>query len=296
MIFDDMTYNETTKCFVTHKDLVDYVKNIIHEDVYFMIAGGSLVDVQYLRNINDIDVFFTCKEDFDRFNTFMSNSNVKKVIETHNSITYDAIDGNTIQAIQKQFGTPEEILDTFDLNQSKVLIDSHYGYFDHTNTATKELRIIYKNYARDTPQRYIKYLQKGFKTDTNEFNTLLYYMIKNKHTIYKATYDEQETEIPGIHIISAFIHRLLEYKNEEDFMYYIYEELNKNLTQDEMIIVYGSFFNHRNEIRYMYKYSLFIVAIRDEIESKGYKFDEMPMIPTQERMMEVQHEYPEYFI
>lgn len=138
-------------------ELIDILK------VPFFIAGGSLV--KFTKD-SDVDVFFYSQEDYY---TAVSNSPVNyRVVKAGDSdlLSPLAIYNNMVQLIGFNVGTMQEVINTFDLNKSKVAYDPYTKEFLVDPSVKQPLHIVEGNIRKSTPSRFIKYYDS--KTPTEE--------------------------------------------------------------------------------------------------------------------------------
>lgn len=131
--------------------------------VPFFIAGGSLV--KFTRD-SDVDVFFYNEEDYY---TAVSNIPEKyRVVKAGDSdlLSSLAVSNNMVQLIGFNVGTMQEVIDTFDLNKSKVAYDPYTKEFLVDPSVKLPLHIVEGNIRKSTPSRFIKYYDS--KTPTQE--------------------------------------------------------------------------------------------------------------------------------
>lgn len=164
-----------------------------------ILAGGFITDV-YIGNINhnDIDFFFRDKWYFNRTVEFLSKVRfIEKKFETNNVTTFlykKRYGGVPIQLITTTTGTPQEIINSFDLSTSKAALDLrdnklYFGenFIDHISN--KEM--IIENFKGNPVKLFLraeKYVrEKGFKLDEMDKIklTILLQAVANKPEEYK---------------------------------------------------------------------------------------------------------------
>lgn len=204
------------------RSYVDFVKSILVDsqcNVLFYIMGGSVFStLKGLNQFDDIDVFFSNSEDaeaaigaverhflaIDKVNypnlklsqplgTF-SSLNALSFIWTHANRAQPPHTGVKIQFIRKTVGTVQEIFNAFDLNTSRCCITSEYDIKTNV-TLNEDIKIIFKNFRSNTPERYFKYINE--KKCTDKGATQLYetidYLIDNFYIkIEDLMYDKYE--------------------------------------------------------------------------------------------------------
>ena len=89
-----------------------------------IIAGGVFKDLFLERKFRDIDLFFNSQKDLcNTINFVKENTGFKMIYENNNATGYFDLNLNwKIDFVQKQFGSPEEILDSFDFSVSKFCL------------------------------------------------------------------------------------------------------------------------------------------------------------------------------
>jgi hypothetical protein len=149
--------------------LFPYLNN--HDGI---IAGGVFKDIFLDKHFRDIDFFFKCESEFLKCvsNQHLSNSCTKKY-ENDNAVGFEENTSKIrIDFVRKRFGSPKEIIDSFDFsvskfalykdNQNSFKVIYHPLFF--TDLVTKTLR--YDSIIGDPIlqfSRILKYSRYGFK-------------------------------------------------------------------------------------------------------------------------------------
>ncbi len=162
MMLNEM-YNPKT--YTGIEELVDTIDEELLSPCEYFIAGGApaLMDLKSTVNkseINDIDIFFKSKKHLNKFKNNLRDISRDDVTVNAENIYLSDI---RIQLITMKYGSPEEILETFDLNKSKIGITSKKETIKH-KSYKEPLQIDYKNFRSSTPGRYFKYVDRGFQT------------------------------------------------------------------------------------------------------------------------------------
>jgi len=131
----------------------------------FMVLGGAVYDCIACENYNDIDIFFKDEKDFLALNTFFETRS-RHVISTSNAITY-IYNYVTVQLINRQFGSVESQVSTFDLNKCKVglLFQNNVVSYYEDKSFNEKLHIL--KFNETTLDRFLKY--KG-KEPSNKYD------------------------------------------------------------------------------------------------------------------------------
>ena len=140
-----------------------------------IIAGGSIISIINNQVINDIDIYFHNKEDFENTVRYFVHGNYIPLYVSNNAVTA----GNKQFIYCKFCDNIENLLNTFDIyacmGAYDVATDTFYFhsnfFFDNMNK-----RIVLNNYISlpsTTLFRVIKYINKGYKIDKKEIFKLL---------------------------------------------------------------------------------------------------------------------------
>lgn len=158
-------------------------------NIPFFVAGGSVFSTLIDSEWDDLDVYFYNKEDMEKACESVGNS---YLFDTNNAMTLAVSDYSSekTQFIKLKTGTPQEVIDTFDLNCSKVAFDSEYKLHHH-KTFSKYIRADLKNVNNNTLNRYRKYTEfkKAEDPDSHSLRELFMYMIDNKDEELPLSYD-----------------------------------------------------------------------------------------------------------
>jgi hypothetical protein len=173
-----------SKCIVVPYDQFKAAMGL--EDIRFhwllgqrnMLAGGSVLAwITDQPNTGDYDLFFTNKTNADDFERFILAFDFKVARESKYALTLFSYESNaTLQIVgggeranyydsldRKLFGTPQEVLEGFDIGLCKMAVTA-----DHVYLAPQAIRDLLSKSARaegDTSQienRLIKYCVKGY--------------------------------------------------------------------------------------------------------------------------------------
>lgn len=146
------------------QDVLKFLNLSIPNKNWF-IAGGSAIKGE---NYNDIDVFFLNEEAYTQARDALTSEPIVhnnlvsahyKASETETNNAYNLnYSGTDIQLINRHFGTPEEIFETFDINVCKQAIMPNGRKVKHfTSYASPYIANV--NY--NTFRRYLKYLRRA---------------------------------------------------------------------------------------------------------------------------------------
>jgi hypothetical protein len=165
--------------FPVIRKLIPYLQNSSG-----FIAGGVFKDLFLNSDFRDLDFFF---ENIDEYrvslNQLTINQKCVRTYENQNAVgIYDNIDKINIDLVTKIFGSPKQILDSFDFtvskfslfrdNNKKFKVIYHQYFFE--DLATKHLRFNVET-ANPVAQlsRVIKYSGYGFKINKPDFLNLI---------------------------------------------------------------------------------------------------------------------------
>jgi hypothetical protein len=152
-------YKET-KFIKAVPDVLEYFSKSIGHNNWFI--SGSYANSK-ITNASDIDVFFCTQADYDS-----AVLHITKLYATDTDLVVDSVTSHSttfyirnisvpVQFIQKSFGTPDKIFDTFDLNVCKRALLPNGTKIVH-KSADQELRVEKVNY--NTFSRYFKYADR----------------------------------------------------------------------------------------------------------------------------------------
>jgi hypothetical protein len=178
--------------------LFPYLNN--HDGI---IAGGVFKDIFLDKNFRDIDVFFTCESEFLKCirNQNSSNYYIKKY-ENDNAIGFEEnFSKIRVDFVRKRFGSPREILDSFDFSVSKFALykdkENIFKVIYHplffSDLVTKTLR--YDSTVGDPVlqfSRILKYSRYGFKINKADQINLIINLsqLENIDALFFENYDE----------------------------------------------------------------------------------------------------------
>jgi hypothetical protein len=139
-----------------------------------IIAGGVFKDIFSDRNFRDIDIFFGKETEFcNCIHEYSSSKEFSKKYENDNAIGFEEnFSKIRVDFVRKRFGSPREILDSFDFSVSKFalykdkekLFKVIYHPLFFSDLVTKTLR--YDSTVGDPIlqfSRILKYSRYGFK-------------------------------------------------------------------------------------------------------------------------------------
>ena len=271
------------------RDFHDYVKSTL-EIEQFYIAGGSVGDLVMGKKRNDIDIYFESQEDYDlalsviQKKTQDKNPSFFHRFSTSSAETfYTDINGiGVFQFIKKVFGSPQDIVDSFDLNKSKCIITNTVEFFDKSFDG--ELKIDFKNINADTPRRLFKYEAKGYALENDETNKLFDFLIHNSDMVFIDYYDQTKIKKNAKDLLCTLINEILVINDGriENFKIKIEEMMDK--VGEEMVSYLTD--------RYIpiHRYSSNDFAILCGVKNFGWD-------PTMvSYRSEIMSKYPEYFI
>lgn len=314
---------------------VEQVKSFLNKlgfgQVPFAICGGSVFSILQCMEYThkDIDVYFTNKDDVERFCEYIEEN--KKYIEsqvalhiTSNAFTFSRqmiFDIRSDQGVQsknpninlkdlerdiqfiiRKFGTPQEIFDTFDFNCSMCGITSDYELVldDRFN---KEIKYIEGNgnFHNELLNRYHKYISEKGAIDPN-FKTvkrLIKEMLINKDEELVQTYNEQSVKKSSQSILN-----LLYLKPPVEISDYVHDCVI-DVYDDESTIVelYELFYPGIHQLtKCNMLFNLVRMKHKEENPTDPYgnphDFEAYKILPkiTEVQRREVILAYPEYFL
>ena len=221
--------------------LIDYVEKLVavnNKSLDFFVAGGSLCDSELGKNfedIKDLDVFFPTEDAFKLFKNNLKGCSL--IIETDNAITYKHNDVD-IQLVIKHFGTPEEIFNIIDLNKSKIAIDNKYNVYEHKHRHF-DLFVDKHHFNAETPNRLVKYQEKGYLLPTLTIIDTTNFLLDNKDKNFDRYYNNGKHNTPnGLDLLEEFIYMLI----SNDNMFYVLEDIISKMKEvklsDEKFIAF----------------------------------------------------------
>jgi len=144
-----------------------------------ILAGGFLTDI-YIESIShsDVDFFFRNANDFTEANNLLTGLSLTlSPYQTDNAITY-FVNYGLMQLIRANFGTPQEIINEFDLSVSKVALDlkdekMYFGENFLKHISENKVRIEKFGSQQTLFLRVLKYVRdKGFILDEMDYMKL----------------------------------------------------------------------------------------------------------------------------
>lgn len=143
------------------------ISNSINElnnlfDVPYMIIGGKLVSclTGFGGDRSDIDIFFYCADDFEKTKSIIENNNLHIECSTENAVTfYLEKRDQKFQIIKTNFGTPQEIFDTIDINCSKIACTRELEFFKDKSFSLN-IEVDERNISISTFARLCKYINE----------------------------------------------------------------------------------------------------------------------------------------
>ena len=156
----------------------------------WFIAGGSAC----YESPTDIDLYFTSESAFLAVKAiFTSIASLDFTTTNAESYTYSPARSRStkFQLIIRKFAPVADILADFDLNvcRKAILPDRSYISLPESN---HPLYLDLNHIRANSPQRLIKYLQRGFLSHTLRFEDLIHHLIANPDTIAEGYYDSVE--------------------------------------------------------------------------------------------------------
>lgn len=137
------------------------------------IAGGCFKNLFNNETPRDIDVYFRTEEQFKEMNNiFVKSPNYTGLYISKNCVTYKHIKNNIlVDLIKKQFGTPEEIINTFDFTVVKFALyiengiyttTFHTQFYNDLNTKTLQVWDMPDDIDKFF-NRIVKYIRYGYR-------------------------------------------------------------------------------------------------------------------------------------
>lgn len=153
------------------------------------LAGGAIVSAYCGQPIHDFDIYFPSLAAYQAFKvhffrayaSYYAHSCVEVSAFTSNALTVD-IGGRTYQFIRRQFGTPEEVIATFDLNVCRSAFLPGSRTFVNGGSWYRELSDRVLRYCVSSTNDYDpimtlyrikKYMSRGFLLDRDSLPPLL---------------------------------------------------------------------------------------------------------------------------
>jgi hypothetical protein len=232
--YDEITYKNIEKT-------IDKIAREFAKDFHFYILGGAPFSIYEKNdNINDIDLFFPNINEMMRFYYLIKKYYYQNIKETQYAYTF-YFDQTKIQIIKVRFGTIDKIMNTFDLNKSRIgyEIKDNSMRFVTGKDFEKELFIDFDNFKTDTIIRYFKYLDKLDLSNEKRAEyaihiskVILNYLAKNKDKVWKIYYGDAKT-VKDIYDItkdlfqnySSMVMRRLGYESKHKEFFNIFENI-----------------------------------------------------------------------
>lgn len=175
---------------IQFENAVKYFRNLILDELSNVcitwVCGGCVRDYFSVGKMtSDIDLYFTCKEDFDKsYNYFIKQTKVEiktekdgvitienkskplaKVIFENDNVTKIIYKGRQFDLVKKYFNSPSECIAEFDFTVCCGAVDIHNVYTHDTffiDLSKRQLMINKLPYPLSTMWRMQKYIKKGF--------------------------------------------------------------------------------------------------------------------------------------
>lgn len=226
-------------------EYVDTVKDLMKRNginVPFFIAGGSVYSVlKGLNDFADIDVFFYNLEDHSKIDNIKVNENVNDDLLVHmyglyktdnaTSISAEAllstykIDINKdIQFINRRVGNVDDVLNSFDINCSRIAITSDYEVI-YKVSLDDDIVLDMDNFKSNTMYRYRKYIKNKNAKDPNStmLTRALYHLVDNFYNVIPKSYK-------GENLSSFSIITSTHYAEEEKYFKLIHDIVCEKFT------------------------------------------------------------------
>lgn len=163
------TYFTVTKdslvgVYITGEEkLFESIKDLpLSKDAY--IAGGAVRSLFSDDTVQDIDVFFTSQEAFDRFKKKIESKGFKSRHKNDFNETFYKKDLK-VQLIKHAFLSAQEMIETFDFTICQMAYDGEaflLNAFSLYDLARKKLVPARISFAASTLRRIIKYTKRGY--------------------------------------------------------------------------------------------------------------------------------------
>jgi hypothetical protein len=211
----------------SNTEILDMILSGLNRDFKFYILGGSQLNLFQNKSIDftvDIDLFFPNKEEYLKLKGALINKGHNIIKDSDFATTFN-INNFNVQLIKFNFGTPEEICETFDLNKSRIgiIVNGNSVIKYMHETFNEELYIDYSNFRNSTPKRFLKYIRKIYDSTLtgvedleakysldNKILEIVEYLIENRETKYLDYYC-REGKIKGEKILKIFLNKILSY-------------------------------------------------------------------------------------
>lgn len=160
------------------------LEKLYRSKIHFGVAGGSISNIFFfnkLKDKQDLDLYFEDTKDFQRASDILGKIN-NSVVNSKFARTF-VINERKVQLIKKT-GTPEEILDSFDMSCCRIMISGNKIF----NKASKDLKI--RKIHADISSRILKYHYRGFRITNQAKEVLKNLFYEDKK--YPSYYDDDE--------------------------------------------------------------------------------------------------------
>jgi len=276
-------------------------------NVPFFIAGGCVFStITSTNTYDDIDVWFYTNEDLEKFRKEFDASSVHTSQNSLNfikqSVDTDLFDASSValdplwnhetklQCIIRNTGTPNDIMNEFDLNCSRCCITSDYEFITGTDFDVL-IKINVESITLDTIRRYDKYTtSKGARSNLPELYKIIDKLLSDVFKEYPAYYSEQS--LIGIDILNTAGNKYVTSDiilKRIQYIQYIHEGIINKYTMPEQIEIF-------KELTCAQRYDI-ISPSPELILARYLKSEEgSSYYLTPERMKILENKYPEYLI
>ena len=299
-LFDKLLV-ESTLALKSNEEILDMILSGLNRDFKFYILGGSQLNLFQNKPVDfdtDIDLFFPNEIEHKKLLGALINKGYSIIKNTDFAFTFD-INDFEVQLIKFNFGTPEEICETFDLNKSRIgiIVDENSVIKYMHKTFNENLYINYSNFKNTTPNRFLKYIEKiydftltGIKDIKHKYDLdnkmfeIVKYLIENRETEY-LNYYHREGKIKGEKILKIFTNKILKYSGYVITREIIRDKILKDFSKLPMRkqIQFWDFLAHPN-----YKFPFFQ---KDIILMSSNNPDDIKNVSK-----EFRQKYPQFFI
>lgn len=208
------------------RDIVDFPKlkwlqnYMIGHNGY--IAGGCFKNVINGEDVKDIDIFFTNEKEQIKAKMYYSDN--KDYVKAYNNDKVDAfknIKTNVIvELVKTKFGTPQELLKTFDFTITKMAIFTEKIPTDDGNEIINNKIIYHKKFFEDLTMKRIIIDSKELSMPLGTFNRAL------RYTKYGYTMCRNSKLFLMNQILKSAKNRNIEEFSIDDFSREIYDGLD----------------------------------------------------------------------
>lgn len=171
-----------------------------------ILAGGSLLsELFHIGEVNDYDFYFRDKYAYNE--AVMMNEGMHRPHATLHTNTYKYSASKPLQYVNMIFGSPEEILDSFDMTVCQLAYDVYNNKFIFSVKGLEDIEnkiIRFNNFKNPlgNMRRAVKYINKGLKLPVSELTKIKIFMSNmSEDEIYhnggynSFTYKQYEDEI-----------------------------------------------------------------------------------------------------